>query len=274
MRVRTLLALGVLGCVGAAALLAPLLLPHDPGAVDLGRRLLGPSLDHPLGTDAQGRDLAARLVQGARLSLGVGVASVALALTVGTALGAVAGWVGGAVDRVLSWVIDLLLSLPRLVLALALMGLLRPHGEQAVQVLVGVLGLTGWMGVARLVRSEVRAGAARPYVEAARLLGFSDVRILGLHLVPAALSPAIVHATLAIGSTMVAEASLSFLGLGVPAPIASWGGMVADGRLRLTTAPMLTLAPAGMLVITTLSFHALGDALRERLDPRYRPPTR
>lgn len=260
--------------LAAVALAGPWLTPFDPDAVDLARRLLPPGAPHWLGTDEHGRDVLARLVAGARLSLGMGGAAVFVATTVGIAAGACAGWFGGLVDRAISGLADVLLAVPRLVLALTLVGLLRPQGPAAAGVLVAVLAGTGWMGVARLVRAELRTLKERPFVPTGRGLGLSDARLLLLHLVPLAAGPALVQAALGLGSTLVAEASLSFLGLGVPPPMASWGTMIADGRLRLLTAPWLALPATGAILGTVLAANLVADALRGALAPRTLPDTR
>jgi peptide/nickel transport system permease protein len=268
---------GMLGVVGvvqllALTLLAPLIAPFDPDAVGVGAPLIAPTAAHLLGTDTFGRDLFSRVLYGARVSVTIGFVAVGLAATLGTTLGAVAGYFSGVVDRAVSWVVDLLLSVPRLVLLLAVVGLFRPPGVAAIFLIVVVLGLTGWMGVSRIVRSQVLSLKEQDFVAACRALGLGHGRILFRHLVPNALAPVIVYCTLALGGTMLAEASLSFLGLGVQPPTSTWGTMVADGRHQLLDAPWVAGFPGLAIVLAVMSFNLLGDGLRDALDPKQREP--
>lgn len=196
--------------------------------------------------------------------------AVGIAASLGTALGAAAGYFGGWIDRGLMFVVDLLLSLPRLVLLLAISGMFRLPGAQGIFLIVVILGLTGWMGVSRIVRSEVLSLRQRDFVQAARALGMSDARILFNHIVPNAMAPVIVNVSLAIGATMLAEAGLSFLGLGVPPPTSTWGSLVSDGRENLANAWWVATLPGFAIVIAVMSFNMLGDGLRDALDPRLR----
>jgi peptide/nickel transport system permease protein len=260
---------GTLLLLAVAAVLVPLLAPQDPVAVGdvLGARLLPPgSRDaaghlHPLGTDAFGRDLFARMMHAGRISLAVGVAGSLLAAAAGTLVGALAAWRGGAVDRTAMAVADALLAIPRLVLLLLCAALWAPGLTTVVVILVA----TGWLGVARLVRAEVLGARERPYVEAARALGVSGRRVLLRHVMPNTLGPAIVAATLGVGNAILLESGLSFLGLGVQPPTPSWGNMIAGGRELIVTAPWVAIAPGLALVVTVLACTLLGDELRDRL---------
>jgi peptide/nickel transport system permease protein len=250
-----------------AVLLAPLLAPFDPDAIDLGAgRLLPPSAAHWLGTDELGRDLLSRTLYGGRISLLIGFLAVAIAVTVGTAIGAIAGYAGGWLDTVLMRTVDLFLSLPRLVLLITAMALFRP----SIPLIVLLLGLTGWMGVSRLVRGQVLSVRERDYIQAARALGFGPSRILGRHILPNVATPIIVAATLGIGNAILAEAALSYLGLGVQPPVASWGNMIQSGADRLTDAWWITTFPGLAIAFTVMSFNLVGDGLRDALDPRRR----
>ena len=266
---RTARAAGLaLALLALAVWLVPAL-AHDPTRIEdvLARRLVPPFAHdahgglHLLGTDRFGRDLLVRMLLAGRLSLLVGIVGAGLAGTVGTVAGAVAGWMGGTVDRAVMALADLLLALPRLVLLLVGVALWRPGLETILVVLV----VTGWMGVARLVRGEVLAVSARPYVPAARAMGASPRRVLLRHVLPNALGPAIVATTLGVGNAILLESGLSFLGLGIQPPAPSWGNMIAGGRDLLVVAPWVALGPGLALIGTVLATSLLGDALRDRL---------
>jgi peptide/nickel transport system permease protein len=266
---------GMLGVVGATWLisltvLTPLLAPFDPDAVSVGPQLVAPSAAHLMGTDSFGRDQFSRVLFGARISMVIGFIAVGIAATIGTLLGSIAGYFGGRIDRALMWVVDLLLSTPRLVLLLAIVGSIRPTGTNALLLIVVVLGLTGWMGVSRIVRSQVLSLKEQDFVQAARAVGLSDRRIIVHHLIPNALAPVVVYCSLAVGATMTAEAGLSFLGLGVQPPTSTWGTLVADGRQQMQTAPWLVSFPGIAIVLAVMSFNLLGDGLRDALDPKQR----
>jgi peptide/nickel transport system permease protein len=258
-----------LAALALATIVVPPLAPGDPLAVGdvLGARLLAPgSTDaagryHLLGTDAFGRDLLVRMLLAGRISLAVGVAGSLLAALVGTAVGAVAAWRGGVADAAAMAVADALLAIPRLVLLLLCAALWSPGLATVVAILVG----TGWMGVARLVRAEVLGARARPYVEAAAALGVPSNRLLWRHVLPNALGPAIVAATLGVGNAILLESGLSFLGLGVQPPTPSWGNMIAGGRELIVSAPWVAIAPGLALVATVLACTLLGDGLRDEL---------
>lgn len=266
---------GMIGLYGilflsALVVLAPFLAPFDPLQVDAGPKLVAPGGRHLLGTDEFGRDVWSRVLHGGRISLTIGFVAVSISATVGTLLGATAAFLGGWTDRVLMFVVDALLALPRLVLLLTIVGLFRTTGATGLFVIVVVLGMTSWMGISRIVRTEVLSLREREFVQAARALGLSPLRILLRHLVPNAMGPVIVYCSLAIGSTMLAEAALSFLGLGVPPPIATWGVMINDGRESLRDAPWVSVFPGLSIMWGVLCFNLLGDGLRDALDPKLR----
>jgi len=265
----TKIALALLGGVTIGAALVPEVAPTDPRAIGdvIALRLRPPgAVDpaghlHVLGTDRFGRDIFARMMLAARVSLVVGVAGSALAGAVGIAVGALAAWRGGVIDRLAMALSDALLAIPRLVLLLVCAALWRPGTAMVIVVLVA----TGWMAVARLVRAEVLGLRSRPFVEAAEALGARPQRILWRHVLPNALGPAIVAITLGVGSAILLESGLSFLGLGIQPPQPSWGNMIADGRDAIVTAPWVALAPGLALIVTVLACTLLGDALRDRL---------
>jgi peptide/nickel transport system permease protein len=270
-------AIAVLLLLAAAVVLVPALAQRDPLRIDdvLARRLVPPfSRDgggafHLLGTDRFGRDLFVRMMLAGRLSLLVGVTGASLAGLAGTLLGAAAGWWGGIVDRALMAAADVLLALPRLVLLLVGVALWEP----GLRTILVVLVLTGWMGIARLVRAEVIAVRARPFVPAAEALGGRPMRVLGRHVLPNAIGPAVVATTLGVGNAILLESGLSFLGLGIQPPAPSWGNMIAGGRDLLVVAPWVALAPGIALVVTVLAVSVLGDAWRDQLAGE-RAPTR
>lgn len=261
-----LLAVGLLYLI---AWLAPVLAPYDPATqLDLmGGRLLPPSPAHPLGTDSLSRDLFSRLLYGARLSLTIAALAVVVAVTVGTAVGLAAGWAGGVVDAVLMRSVDAALAIPRVFLLIVILALWEQGGVAA---LVLVLGLTGWFGTSRLVRAEVLSLRRRDFVLAARALGLPGWRIALRHVLPNAVVPIVVSATLGVGNTILIEAALSFLGIGVRPPLPSWGNMIADGQAYLATAPWQVMVPGVAVVATVMIFSVLGEALRDTMDPRTR----
>ena len=251
-------------------IVAPFIAPFDPDAIDVGPSLAAPHWAHLMGTDEFGRDLFSRVMYGARISLSIGFIAVAISATLGTLIGSIAGYFGGKVDGGLMWVVDLLLSLPRLVLLLANVGFFRSAGAQSIFLIVVILGLTGWMGVSRIVRSQILSLKEQDFVQACRALGLPNWRIILVHLVPNALAPVIVHASLAIGATILVEAALSFLGLGVPPPTSTWGAIVNDGREYMRSGAWITVFPGLMIVAAVMSFNLLGDGLRDALDPKLR----
>lgn len=252
----------------AMALLAPYLAPFDPDVMPgdlVANRFLPPSIEHPMGTDRFGRDILSRVIYGSRVSLSIGFLAVAIAITIGTLLGALAGYLGRWVDALAMRFVDVLLSFPRLVLLILLVALFEP----SLALVTVVLGLTGWMGTARIVRGEVLSVREREYVEAARSLGFGDRRIVLRHILPNVLSPVIVTATLGIGNTILAEAALSFLGLSVQPPTATWGNIIAEGNdASLLDAWWITTFPGLAIVATVMCLNLMGDGMRDALDPR------
>ena len=248
-------------------LAAPWLAPSDPANIDLAHRLQSPSLAHWAGTDELGRDTLARLLYGARISLAVSVTVVAVSLVLGLAIGGVAGYLGGWVDTLLTtFAMNTFQALPGILLAIALAAFLGPGFLN----LVLALAIGGWAGYARLVRAQVMATRDREYVEAARALGASGLRIFFRHILPNIVQPILVQAAIGMAGVILAEATLSFLGLGIPAPAPSWGSMLNDARLHIFDSPHLVLFPAFAVAGAVLGFNFLGDALRDQLDPRTR----
>ena len=251
----------------ALALLAPWLAPQDPAHIDLPSRLQNASHAHWLGTDELGRDILSRIIYGARISMLVGVSVVAGSLFLGLIFGSVAGFYGGAIDRFFNIVVmNAFLSFPGILLAIAFVAFLGP----GIFNLILALCIGGWVGYARLVRAQVLAAREREFVEAARALGASDWRVLTRHILPNIIQPVIVQAAIGMAGAVLAEATMSFLGLGVPPPTASWGSMLNDGRSHLFDSPHLVLIPAAAVMLAVLSFNFIGDALRDLLDPRSR----
>lgn len=249
------------------ALFAPWIAPYDPAHIDLPQRLLGPSSSHWFGTDELGRDVLSRIIYGARISMLVGGCVVAASLTLGLIFGSIAGYYGGITDRVLNVVVmNAFMSFPGILLAIAFVAFLGP----GIFNLIFALSLGGWVGYARLVRAQVLAVREREFVEAARALGASDVRIIVRHILPNIIQPVIVQAAIGMAGAILAEATMSFLGLGVPPPAASWGSMLNDARSHLFDSPHLVLFPAAAVMIAVLSFNFIGDGLRDYLDPRSR----
>jgi peptide/nickel transport system permease protein len=250
-----------------AALLAPFVAPHDPARVDLPSRLQPASTAHWFGTDELGRDIFSRIIFGARISMLVGVCVVAGSLLLGVIFGSIAGYYGGTIDRFFNIVVmNAFLSFPGILLAIAFVAFLGP----GIFNLILALCIGGWVGYARLVRAQVLAAREKEYVEAARALGASDVRVLTRHILPNIIQPVIVQAAIGMAGAVLAEATMSFLGLGVPPPTASWGSMLNDGRSHLFDSPHLVLIPAAAVMLAVLSFNFIGDAFRDLLDPRSR----
>jgi peptide/nickel transport system permease protein len=249
------------------ALFAPWIAPRDPAAISLPTRLDAPSRAHWFGTDELGRDILSRTIYGARISMLVGSCVVLASLALGLIIGSVAGYYGGAIDRFVNVVLmNAFLSFPGILLAIAFVAFRGP----GIFNLVLALSLGGWVGYARLVRGQVLAAREREFVEAARALGASDLRIIVRHILPNIIQPVVVQAAIGMAGAILAEATMSFLGLGVPPPTASWGAMLNDGRAHLFDAPHLVLFPAIAVMLAVLSFNFIGDALRDYLDPRSR----
>ncbi len=263
----------------SAAVFAPQLSPCDPAQLDLQHRMIPPTLlrvfgpghltgpPHFFGTDELGRDILSRILYGARTSLLVAVSVVTLSLAMGLLAGCLAGFYGGPVDLVLNvYVSNAFLALPGILLAIAFVAFLGPGLFN----LILALSISGWVGYARLVRAQVMAVREREFVEAARALGASDLRLIGVHILPNILQPLIVQAAIGMAGAVLAEATLSFLGLGIPAPAASWGSMLNDARSHLFDSPHMVFFPAAALMLAVLSFNFIGDGLRDLLDPRLR----
>jgi ABC-type dipeptide/oligopeptide/nickel transport system permease subunit len=260
----------------AATLLAPALAPHDPHAMSAaGATLAPPSVAHPFGTDALGRDVLSRVLWAGRVSLAIGIGVELVATLVGLLVGTLAAYHGGWVDAVLMRATDVVMAFPSLVLAIGLIAVFEQPGLDKVAL---VLVALGWTTIARVVRGAVLSLKAREYVQAAQALGAGGGVIMWRHLLPNALGPLLVAATIGVGSNMVAEAGLSFLGLGAQPPTLSWGAMLADGQTFLASAPWVAVFPGAALLVGVLGVNLLGDGLRDLLDPRWRastgPPSR
>ncbi|MBI3329704.1 MAG: ABC transporter permease [Nitrospinae bacterium] len=248
------------------ALLASVLAPHDPTAQQLARGLEPPGWEHPFGRDKLGRDIFSRVVYGTRISFAVGLTTVVVSACVGISIGLLSGYAGGVVDEVLMRVTDIFLAFPGILLAIALMAILGP----SLRNVVIALCLMGWVGYARLVRGQVLALREYEFVLAARAIGACPGRIVFRHLLPNTLAPVIVEATFGLAGTIIAEAGLSFLGLGAQPPTPSWGSMLNEGRAFLLVAPHLTIFPGLAIMLLVLGFNFLGDGLRDALDPKRR----
>lgn len=246
------------------AIAGPFLTSYDPNAQELARRLEGPSLSHPLGLDELGRDILTRILAGARISLLVGLVVVSISSVTGMLFGSVAGYFGGRVDDVISRVVDVLMAFPGILLAIALVAVLGPSLRNVVL----ALSVIGWVGYARLVRGQALRAREFEFVQAARALGAGSSRIVLRHVLPTAFPSVVVQATLGMAGAIIAEAALSFLGLGVQPPTPSWGTMLDAGRSHLFDAPHLTIFPGVAIAILVLGFNFLGDGLRDRIDPK------
>ena len=246
------------------AVLAPVLAPYAFDAIDIRRTLTPPGARHLLGTDDVGRDVLTRLMFAGRVSLTVGLVTTAIGSTLGTAVGLVAGFYHGLVDALLTRAIELFLTIPPLAMMFVLAGYLGP----GLRTIIIVLGLFGWMFTARLVRGEVLRARTLEFVEAARALGVSDKRILVRHLLPNVMAPVIVSATAAVGQAILAESTISYFGLGIQPPVATWGNMLRNAQEYLFSAPWLAMLPGISIFLTVMAFNLLGDGLRDALDPR------
>ncbi len=255
----------ILGLVVVAILAGPIA-PHSPTEVQTRLRGDAPTREYPLGNDSVGRDVLSRLIYGTRVALTVGLGATAIAVTIGVVIGATAGYFGGQVDAALSRVVDALMAFPTLALLITLAAVLGP----SLVTVVIAIGTTVWASYARVVRADVLSLRERDYILAARASGAGHARIVTRHMLPNVLGPIIVLASLAVGNIIILESALSFLGLGVQPPAASWGGMLADGRAYIRTYPHIAIAPGIVIALTVLAFNLLGDGLRDALDPRQR----
>jgi peptide/nickel transport system permease protein len=261
-----ILGLAIVIGVSLAAILAPVLAPHDPLALDVDAVLRPPSTAHPFGTDALGRDVLSRILYGGRVSLWVGFVAVGISTAIGLILGLVSGYAGRLVDEIVMRGVDVMLCFPSFFLILAVIAFLTPS---LVNIMV-VIGLTSWMGVARLVRAETLSLKSRDFVLAARAAGAGPARIVFVHIMPNALAPVLVSATLGVAGAILVESALSFLGLGVQPPAPSWGNMLMEGKEVLEIAPWLSVFPGLAILVIVLGYNLVGESLRDALDPRLR----
>jgi len=265
LRKKTFIAsIAFIGGMLVLALFAPFVTTHDPSRIDTSAVLIPPSSHHICGTDTLGRDIYSRIVYGGRISLSIGFIAVGISLLIGICVGSVAGYYGGLMDSMLMRVVDIMLCFPTFFLILAVIAFLEP----SIFNIMAVIGATSWMGVARLIRAEVMTLKERDYVAAAKVMGGHDAWIIIRHLIPNAIGPVLVSATLGIGGAILVESALSFLGLGVQPPIPSWGNILMDGKSTLGIAWWLTVFPGICILLTVLAYNLLGDGLREYLDPR------
>lgn len=248
----------------AISLLAPLISPYDPSAINAWKVLSAPSMQHWFGTDELGRDVLSRILYGSRVSLKVGFVAVGIAVSIGTVVGLVSGYYSGLVDATLMRLVDIMLCFPAFFLILAIITFLEP----SIWYIMMVIGLTGWMGVARLVRAETLSIREMDYVLAARCIGCSNTRIIFRHILPNAISPVLVSATLGIAGAILTESALSFLGIGVQPPTPSWGNILTSGKDYIEFAWWLSLFPGLAILVTVLAYNLLGEGIRDALDPR------
>jgi peptide/nickel transport system permease protein len=246
------------------AIFAPVIAPYDPTDVDPARRLESPSWAHPMGRDEVGRDVMSRVIYGTRISMTIGFVAAGISLVVGVFLGAVGGYFGGVVDDIIMRIVDVLMSIPTFLLIIAIVAMVGPD---IVHVMV-VIGLTMWSGYARITRSTVLSLRETEFIEAARAIGGSSMRVIFRHVLPNCLAPVLVLATLNVAGAILIETSLSFLGFGVQPPTASWGSIITPGRQYMRHAPHIALFPGLAITLTVLAFNLLGDGLRDALDPR------
>ena len=256
--------IGILVLLLGAALLAPAIAPYSPAQQDLEHDLLASSAGHPLGTDKLGRDVLSRILYGARISVLVGVSTVSVSVVIGLLVGSLSGYFGGWVDQLLMRLVDVLMAFPGILLAIAFTAVLGPGLNHVILALC----LIGWTGYARLARGEIMAIREREYIHAAQALGGSPARIILLHMLPNLLPPLLIQATFGMAAAIIAEGSLSFLGLGVQPPTPSWGSMLNEGRQFLLVAPHLTTFPGLAIMVTVLGLNLVGDGLRDRLEKK------
>ncbi len=249
----------VVGILTIAALLAPVISPHDPAEISIENALLAPSRAHIFGTDHLGRDLFSRIVYGGRISLSIGFIAVGISLFIGIIIGSIAGYYGRAIDAVLMRFVDIMLCFPSFFLILAVVAMLQP----SIFNIMIVIGITSWMGVARLIRAEILSLKEREFILASRALGASDARIIIRHLIPNAIAPVMVSAVLGVAAAILLESSLSFLGLGVQPPVPSWGNILMEGKASLGVCWWPMFFPGVFILITVLGYNLLGEGLRE-----------
>lgn len=248
----------------AFAVFAPAIAPYSPERIDSGNVLAAPSSAHIFGTDTLGRDIFSRIVYGSRISLLIGFVAVGIAVLTGIFFGSIAGYYGGWVDSAMMRFVDIMLCFPVFFLILSVIAVLDP----SIYTIMAVIGLTGWMSVARLIRSEILTLREREYVLAARVMGAGDIWIITRHLIPNAIGPVLVSATLGVGGAILVESALSFLGLGVQPPTPSWGNILMDGKSTLGVAWWLTVFPGVFITLTVLSYNIVGERLRDMFEPR------
>lgn len=246
------------------AIFAPLLSPYDPNSINVKHILEPPGRTHPLGTDDLGRDILSRMIWGARISLAVGFVAVGISTMVGILLGAVSGYYGGWTDRVLMRFVDIMLSIPTFFLLLAVIAFLEP----SIWNIMIVIGLTSWMGVSRLVRAEVLSAREREFALAARAIGAGDLRMIFKHILPNSMAPVLVSAVLGVAGAILVESALSFLGIGVQPPTASWGNILTAGKDNIEIAWWLSVFPGLAILVTVLAYNLLGEGIRDSIDPR------
>ena len=246
------------------AIFAPFIAPYDPSRIDTKNILSGPSKEHIFGTDTLGRDIFSRIIYGSRVSLSIGFIALGIAVLIGVFFGSIAGYYGGRIDSLIMRFVDIMLCFPTFFLILAVIAVLEP----SIFNIMVVIGATGWMGVARLIRAEFLSLKERDYVVAARVMGASDSWIILRHLIPNAIAPVLVSATLGVGGAILVESSLSFLGIGVQPPTPSWGNILMDGKSTLGVAWWLTIFPGIFILLTVLAYNLLGEGLRDLLEPR------
>ncbi|HMK44630.1 MAG TPA: oligopeptide ABC transporter permease [Dissulfurispiraceae bacterium] len=250
--------------LAAVALFAPLLSPYDPTAINVYQVLSPPDASHLFGTDELGRDVLTRMLWGGRVSLKVGFVAVGISISIGTLVGALAGFYGRRIDAILMRFVDIMLAFPTLFLILAVIAILEP----SISTIMIIIGLTGWMGVSRLVRAEFLTLKERDFIAAARAAGAGDARLILRHILPNALAPVFVSATFGIAGAILTESGLSFLGLGVQPPDPSWGNILTSGKDNITVAWWLSVFPGLAILVTVLSYNLVGEGLRDALDPR------
>lgn len=246
------------------AIFAFYIAPYDPASINVENAFLAPSLKHLFGTDQLGRDIFSRIVYGGRISLSIGFVAVGISVLMGSLIGSISGYYGGKIDTIIMRVVDMFLCFPTFFLILAVVAIL---GSNIYNIMI-IIGVTSWMGVARLIRAEILSLKERDFIQASRLAGSSDFHIITKHLIPNSLTPVLVSATLGVGGAILTEAALSFLGLGVQPPTPSWGNILMDGKAALDVAWWITLFPGIIILITVLGYNLLGEGLRDMMNPR------